>query len=123
MKTKYILTFELRYSTYDVETDQSNYHSKKYTIGEFDEFSQAVKTGNEFITSLRLDHPNTPGINGDRLGTPIFGNVKKDLVRNYLRNKDGKKIGEIFIKISTVKIVNIIEAFEICEQLKTPAIG
>jgi len=120
MKTKYILTFELRYTIQ--KDDDKDYINRKYTIDEFDSFDQAVKLGNEFVERLNLDHPSTPGINGDRLGTPIMGAWKKDLIHGYLRNSTGDKIGEIYIKIKKVTCVDINTALEICNKLTNPAV-
>jgi hypothetical protein len=118
METKCILTFELRYNVYNKNEDSTDYKCKKYTIGEFNDFNKAVTIGNEFIKNINLDHPSTPGINGDRLGTAIFGNVKNSLVHNYLRDSKGQKVGEIFIKISKVNCMSLEESIEICKQFK-----
>jgi len=117
MKTSYILTFEMRYTIVDGD-DSEQYIRQKYTIDEFSNFHDAVEIGNKFIERLNLDHPTTPGINGDRLGTVIFGNSKKDLVRNYLRNSSGNKVGEIYIKISKVNSVDLENALRICDDVK-----
>jgi hypothetical protein len=114
---KYILTFELRYTIH--KEDDQDYSKRKFTIGEFLEFNEAVKVGNQFIDGLKLDHASTPGINGDRLGTPIFGTIKNNLIRNYLRNNKGQKLAEIFIKISTVNCVDLENALQICDKFKS----
>jgi len=114
---KYILTFELRYTIYKEE--DSDHASRKYNIGEFTEFKEAAAVGNEFVKSLNLDHSTTPGINGDRLGTPIIGTVKNSLIRNYIRNNNGQRIAEIYIKISTVNCVDLEEALNICNKIKS----
>jgi len=113
---KYILTFEVRYTIHKEEDDK--YFTKKFTIGEFTEFNEAVKVGNQFVEGLHLDNPKTPGINGDRLGTPIIGTMKNTLIRNYLRNSNDKALGEIYIKISTVNCVDTGEALKICGNFK-----
>jgi len=114
---KYILTFELRYTIHKEE--ESDHASRKYTLGEFAEFKDAVLTGNEFVKSLNLDHSTTPGINGDRLGTPIIGTVKNSLIRNYIRNNNGQRIAEVYIKISTVNCVDLEEALKLCHKIKS----
>ena len=109
---RYLLTIEFRYSDAPTELTEFTSHTKKVTIGVYDEFDEAAKNGNLLLENLESKFdlhkfPDGTKAKKDRFSKygGCFG-TKNNLISNlaYLKTPF-----QFYAKITTLKYDNIDE--------------
>ena len=112
---KYLVTIEFRYSDMPKTEHDSDYRSKKVTIGVYDSFDEACLNGNNVLENLesRFDiHTYPDGRKADKGRLSSHGGYlggKLDLISNlaYLKTPF-----TFYIQITTLKYENINESID-----------